>query len=94
VELPYYLLGVGSFQMERMVLVGAAGAEVLDRLAFELDPRGGSEDATGVVARSAGSEESDHPSCDSEDLHVGRRISAQKGVGSQRKRDSSPAGSE
>jgi Xaa-Pro dipeptidase len=94
VELPYYLLGVGSFQMERMVLVGAAGAEVLDRLAFELDPRGGSEDATGVVARPAGSEESAHPSCDSEDLHVGRRISAQKGVGSQRKRDSSPAGSE
>jgi Xaa-Pro dipeptidase len=39
VELPYYLLGVGSFQMERMVQIGASGAEVLDRLPFELDPR-------------------------------------------------------
>ncbi len=39
VELPYYLLGVGSFQMERMVQVGASGAKVLDRLPFELDPR-------------------------------------------------------
>jgi Xaa-Pro dipeptidase len=48
VELPYYLLGVGSFQMERMVQVGASGAEVLDRLPFELDPRRGSEDATGA----------------------------------------------
>jgi Xaa-Pro dipeptidase len=44
VELPYYLLGVGSFQLERMVLIEASGAEVLDRLAFELDPRRGSED--------------------------------------------------
>jgi Xaa-Pro dipeptidase len=48
VELPYYLLGVGSFQMERMVQIGASGAEVLDRLPFELDPRRGSEDATGA----------------------------------------------
>src|SRR5215203_4403080 len=39
VELPYYLLGVGSFQMERMVQVGASEAELLDRLPFELDPR-------------------------------------------------------
>jgi Xaa-Pro dipeptidase len=46
VELPYYLLGVGSFQMERMVQIGASGAEVLDRLPFELDPRRGSEVAT------------------------------------------------
>src|SRR5215208_1279367 len=45
VELPYYLLGVGSFQMERMVHIGASGAEVLDRLPFELDPGRGSEDA-------------------------------------------------
>jgi Xaa-Pro aminopeptidase len=37
VELPYYLLGVGSFQMERMVVVGEAGAEVLDQLPFRLD---------------------------------------------------------
>jgi Xaa-Pro aminopeptidase len=39
VELPYYLLGVGSFQMERMVRVGASEVEVLDRLPFQLDPR-------------------------------------------------------
>ena len=39
VELPYYLLGVGSFQMERMVRIGASGVDVLDRLPFELDPR-------------------------------------------------------
>jgi Xaa-Pro dipeptidase len=48
VELPYYLLGVGSFQMERMVRVGASGAEALDRLPFELDPRRGSENAAGA----------------------------------------------
>ena len=39
VELPYYLLGVGSFQMERMVLIQADGIEVLDRLPFALEPR-------------------------------------------------------
>ncbi len=39
VELPYYLLGVGSFQLERMVLIGESGAETLDRLPFALDPR-------------------------------------------------------
>ena len=38
VELPYYLLGVGSFQMERMALIGESGVEVLDRLPFALDP--------------------------------------------------------
>jgi Xaa-Pro dipeptidase len=38
VELPYYLLGVGSFQMERMVRIGASEVEVLDRLPFQLDP--------------------------------------------------------
>jgi Xaa-Pro dipeptidase len=48
VELPYYLLGVGSFQLERMVQIGASGAEVLDRLPFELDPRRGSEGAVGA----------------------------------------------
>ena len=48
VELPYYLLGVGSFQLERMVQVGASGAEVLDRLPFELDPTRGSEGAAGT----------------------------------------------
>ena len=37
VELPYYLLGIGSFQMERMVVVGEDGHEVLDRLPFRLD---------------------------------------------------------
>jgi Xaa-Pro aminopeptidase len=46
VELPYYLLGIGSFQMERMVRIDASGAEVLDRLPFELDPGGGREVAT------------------------------------------------
>src|SRR5215213_5514831 len=43
VELPYSLLGVGSFQMERMVRIGASEAEVLDRLPFQLDPKQGSE---------------------------------------------------
>ena len=46
VELPYYLLGVGSFQMERMVHIGMSGAEALDRLPFELDPKRGGEGAT------------------------------------------------
>jgi hypothetical protein len=45
VELPYYLLGMGSFQMERMVQIGASGAEVLDRLPFELDAQRGATDA-------------------------------------------------
>jgi Xaa-Pro dipeptidase len=40
VELPYYLLGVGSFQLERMVRIGASEAEVLDRLPFELGVSG------------------------------------------------------
>jgi Xaa-Pro dipeptidase len=43
VELPYYLLGVGNFQMERMVLLGETYAEVLDRLPFVLDAQ---QDAT------------------------------------------------
>jgi Xaa-Pro aminopeptidase len=38
VELPYYLRGVGNFQMERMVLIGEKGREVLDQLPFELEP--------------------------------------------------------
>ncbi len=37
VELPYYLLGVGSFQMERMVVIGETNVEVLDRLPFDFD---------------------------------------------------------
>jgi Xaa-Pro aminopeptidase len=44
VELPYYLLGVGSFQMERMVLIEESGVKVLDRLPFVLDPTQGQED--------------------------------------------------
>ena len=35
-ELPYYLFGVGSFQLERMVLVTDTGNEPLDRLPFAL----------------------------------------------------------
>jgi Xaa-Pro aminopeptidase len=38
VELPYYLLGVGSFQMERMMVISETGAEVLDQLPFALSP--------------------------------------------------------
>lgn len=38
VELPYYLKGIGSFQMERMVIVGGSGCEILDTLPFVLDP--------------------------------------------------------
>jgi Xaa-Pro dipeptidase len=37
VELPYYLLGVGNFQMERMVQIGESSVVLLDRLPFELD---------------------------------------------------------
>ncbi len=35
-EMPYYVYGVGAFQLERMVLVTDAGHEVLDSLPFEL----------------------------------------------------------
>ncbi|MFN8592513.1 MAG: hypothetical protein U0031_13725 [Thermomicrobiales bacterium] len=35
-EVPYYLLGIGSFQLERMVLITADGNEALDRLPFDL----------------------------------------------------------
>jgi Xaa-Pro aminopeptidase len=35
-ELPYYLYGVGAFQLERMLLVTGDGHEALDRLPFEL----------------------------------------------------------
>jgi Xaa-Pro dipeptidase len=35
-ELPYYLYGVGAFQLERMLLITDAGHEALDRLPFEL----------------------------------------------------------
>lgn len=36
VEMPYYLYGVGAFQLERMVLVTENGHEVLDSLPFGL----------------------------------------------------------
>jgi Xaa-Pro aminopeptidase len=35
-EMPYYLYGVGAFQLERMVLVTEDGHEVLDSLPFRL----------------------------------------------------------
>ena len=37
VELPYYLLGVGTFQLERMVHIGESSVELLDRLPFAFD---------------------------------------------------------
>lgn len=36
-ELPYYLRGVGAFQLERMGLVGAAGFEPFDLLPFDFE---------------------------------------------------------
>jgi Xaa-Pro aminopeptidase len=36
VELPYYVLGVGAFQLERMLLVTDDGHEALDDLPFAL----------------------------------------------------------
>ena len=38
VELPFYLVGVGSFQLERMALITESGAEMLDELPFALEP--------------------------------------------------------
>ena len=38
VERPYYLKGIGSFQMARMVIVGGSGCEILDPVPFVLDP--------------------------------------------------------
>jgi Xaa-Pro aminopeptidase len=38
IELPYYLLGIGSYQMERMVIVGETAVEVVDTLPFRFDP--------------------------------------------------------
>jgi Xaa-Pro dipeptidase len=35
-ELPYYVYGVGAFQLERMLLVTEDGYEAFDRLPFEL----------------------------------------------------------
>jgi Xaa-Pro dipeptidase len=35
-ELPYYIYGVGAFQMERMIEVTADGAHAIDRLPFRL----------------------------------------------------------
>lgn len=40
IELPYYLLGIGSYQMERMVIVGESSVEVVDSLPFRFDPTG------------------------------------------------------
>jgi Xaa-Pro aminopeptidase len=36
IELPYYLLGIGSFQLERMLLITEDGHEALDDLPFAL----------------------------------------------------------
>jgi Xaa-Pro aminopeptidase len=38
IELPYYLLGIGSYQMERMAIVGETAVEVVDTLPFRFDP--------------------------------------------------------
>jgi Xaa-Pro aminopeptidase len=38
IELPYYLVGIGSYQMERMVIVGETAVEVVDTLPFRFDP--------------------------------------------------------
>lgn len=40
IELPYYLIGIGSYQMERMVIVGESSVEVVDTLPFRFDPTG------------------------------------------------------
>jgi Xaa-Pro aminopeptidase len=37
IELPYYLYGVGAFQLERMLLVTSDGHEAIDQLPFELE---------------------------------------------------------
>ena len=37
VEMPYYVYGVGAFQMERMGVVTDAGFEMIDQLPFELE---------------------------------------------------------
>jgi Xaa-Pro aminopeptidase len=36
-ELPYYIYGVGAFQLERMLLITEDGHEVIDQLPFQLD---------------------------------------------------------
>ena len=36
IEMPYYIYGVGAFQMERMGVVTDAGFEMIDQLPFEL----------------------------------------------------------
>ena len=35
-ELPYYIYGVGAFQLERMILITETGYEPIDRLPFDL----------------------------------------------------------
>ena len=36
-EMPYYLHGVGAFQLERMLLVGETASELLDDLSFDFE---------------------------------------------------------
>jgi Xaa-Pro aminopeptidase len=36
-ELPYYVYGVGAFQLERMLLITADGHEAIDRLPFDFE---------------------------------------------------------
>lgn len=40
IELPLYLLGIGGYQTERMVIVGETAVEVVDTLPFQFDPPG------------------------------------------------------
>jgi Xaa-Pro aminopeptidase len=37
IEMPYYVYGVGAFQLERMGVVTATGFDLVDRLPFELE---------------------------------------------------------
>jgi Xaa-Pro aminopeptidase len=37
IEMPYYVYGVGAFQMERMGVVTETGFEIIDQLPFELE---------------------------------------------------------
>ena len=41
IELPYYLLGIGSYQMERMAIVGETAVEIVDTLPFQFVPHAG-----------------------------------------------------
>ena len=37
IEMPYYVYGVGAFQLERMGVVTGTGFELVDQLPFELE---------------------------------------------------------